>query len=220
MLPFVFICLAHSFSIHNTCESCVHKVLMEVFYWRSNVNADAADVHQGSGAVACVTHGLLSKCQAKGGEATEVQLCKGQEVTLASFMRKDFLFIDGEEWMNKQPRHKNEPQLSTSGIYLDKQGYNPSQWSNCGQNSLQYFFSTVLPQCYSSMTLVCHCYSPCTDLIFPQYSITPSILPQLHRSLKIRGVTPIFTKGNINGMVALKRGVVIVGMNLAKWNVK
>lgn len=66
---------------------------MEVFCLRSNVTADAADVHQGSAAaaaaVACVTYCLLSECQAEGGAATEVQLRKGQEVTLPSFTRKE-----------------------------------------------------------------------------------------------------------------------------------
>lgn len=66
---------------------------MEVFCLRSNVNADAADVHQGFCAVACVTHCLVSKCQAKEEEATEARLCKGQKVTLPSFTRKDFPFL-------------------------------------------------------------------------------------------------------------------------------
>lgn len=71
---------------------CVYKVLMEVFCLRSNVTADAADVHQGSAAaaaVACVTSCLLSECQAEGGAAAEVLLRKGQEVTSPSFSSEE-----------------------------------------------------------------------------------------------------------------------------------
>lgn len=76
---------------------------MEVFCLRSNVTADAADMHQGSAAaaaVACVTYCLLSECQAEGEAATEVQLRKGQEVTLPSLTRKEgeffFVVVDDE----------------------------------------------------------------------------------------------------------------------------
>lgn len=71
---------------------CVYKDLMEVFCLRSNVTADAADVHQGSAAaaaVACVTSCLLSECQAEGGAAAEVLLRKGQGVTSPSFSSEE-----------------------------------------------------------------------------------------------------------------------------------
>lgn len=71
---------------------CVYKILIEVFCLRSNVTADAADVHQGSAAaaaVACVTSYLLSECQAKGGAAAEVLPRKGQEVTSVSFSNEE-----------------------------------------------------------------------------------------------------------------------------------
>lgn len=84
---------------------------MEVFCWRSNVTADAADVHQGSAAaaaVACVTYGLLSECQAEGGVATEVQLCKGQEVTLPSFTWKELVFFMEERTKSSQAAKDQE----------------------------------------------------------------------------------------------------------------
>lgn len=133
------------------------KVLIDVFCVRANVTADAADVHQGSAAaaaVACVTYCLLSECQAEGGAAAELQLHKGQEVTLPSFTRKKvrflifFLFIDFKS-MNKQPRTKKESRPSASGTNKSRDTIHLNgPLVRHTSELVQYFFSTVFLQCY------------------------------------------------------------------------